>query len=395
MRHSPLPIAVLYGGLNLLLVFQMLIFENARSAAAADGPAEVKLAALNASLYRGQSGELLSELKSGNCVQAKKLASIIQTVRPDVLMLSEIDGEDQLATVRAFHDQYLAIGQAGLAPLQYQYVYQSSVNTGLASGLDINNNGKTDDPEDAWGFGRYHGQYAFAILSRYPIDHASIRTFQHLRWSQMPRALRPTHPTSGMPYFSSAVWTQLRLSSKNHVDVPIQFGEKIIHLLGSHPTPPVFDGPEDRNGCRNHDEIRFWGDYLTEGASGYIQDDQGRTGGLSPQSSFVVMGDLNADPLNGEARRAAIRGLLQHPRVVDPHPTSPGALGDSAKVQGDTSEMAEATAAFRFGNLRIDYVLPSVDLQVIDSGVFWPAKNDARAHWLDATDHHLVWVVVK
>ena len=53
-----------------------------------------------------------------------------------------------------------------------------------------------------------------------------------------------------------------RLSSKSHWDVPIRIGRETVHFLVSHPTPPVFDGPEDRNGTRNHDEIRFWADYV-------------------------------------------------------------------------------------------------------------------------------------
>ena len=54
----------------------------------------------------------------------------------------------------------------------------------------------------------------------------------------------------------------LRLSCKIHWDVPVQIGSETVHFLVSHPTPPAFDGPEDRNGRRNHDEIRFWADYI-------------------------------------------------------------------------------------------------------------------------------------
>ena len=47
---------------------------------------------------------------------------------------------------------------------------------------------------------------------------------------------------------------------------PIDVGRgRDVHFLVSHPTPPVFDGPEDRNGRRNFDEIRFWADYITPG----------------------------------------------------------------------------------------------------------------------------------
>lgn len=52
--------------------------------------------------------------------------------------------------------------------------------------------------------------------------------------------------------------------------------------------------------------------------------------------------------------------------------------------------------------LRLDYVLPSRDLTVVGSGVFWPASGEPGREWLaDAadieraeysSDHRLVWV---
>ena len=63
------------------------------------------------------------------------------------------------------------------------------------------------------------------------------------------------------------------MSSKSHWDVPIDVNGKVIHLLASHPTPPVFDGDEERNGTKNHDEVRFWLDYVTPNNSDYIYED--------------------------------------------------------------------------------------------------------------------------
>lgn len=108
----------------------------------------IKLATFNASLYREHRGELLAELTSRACDQAKKIAAVIQTVRPDVLLLNEIDGNDDLATVRSLRDNYFAVGQFGLEPLDYSYFYQPTVNTGVASGIDLNRNDSASDPED-------------------------------------------------------------------------------------------------------------------------------------------------------------------------------------------------------------------------------------------------------
>jgi hypothetical protein len=49
------------------------------------------------------------------------------------------------------------------------------------------------------------------------------------------------------------------------------------------------------------------------------------------------------------------------------------------------------------GNMRVDYVLPSADLAVCASGVYWPTQDDpafARVNDDAATssDHRLVWV---
>ena len=106
-----------------------------------------------------------------------------------------------------------------------------------------------------------------AVFSKYPIDTAGARTFQTFRWADMPGALLPIDPATGQSWYSPAELEVVRLSSKSHWDVPIQIGSgRPVHFLVSHPTPPVFDGPEDRNGRRNFDEIRFWADYVPRSA---------------------------------------------------------------------------------------------------------------------------------
>ena len=133
----------------------------------------------------------------------------------------------------------------------------------------------------------------------------------------MPGALLPDDPSTVAPadWYSPAELNVFRLSSKSHWDLPIQLGKKTVHFLVSNPTPPVFDGPEDRNGTRNHDEIRFWADYITPGKSGYIYDDDGAFGGLKPGELFVIAGDENSDPLDGDSIPGSIQQLTEHPLV--------------------------------------------------------------------------------
>ena len=237
-----------------------------------------------------------------------------------------------------------------------------------------------------------------AVLSRHRILAGEIRTFRELQWSAMPEATRPEG------FYPEDVWSKLRLSSKSHWDVPIGVSDKRIHLLCSHPTPPVFDGPEDRNGCRNHDEIRFWVDYLTPSKSDWIVDDKGARGGLAENADFVLLGDLNCDPVDGEGQRDALLALLAHPRVRDPQPRSEGAVeektvewGANATQKGDpafdTGDFEDVPGKGP-GNLRVDYVLLSRTLDAAGQAVFWPRDFMAASRLVEASDHLLVWVDV-
>jgi hypothetical protein len=243
----------------------------------------------------------------------------------------------------------------------------------------------------------------------YPIDTANARTFQTFLWKDMPGARLPDDPNTAAPadWYSPAELNIFRLSSKSHWDLPILIGGKTVHFLVSHPTPPVFDGPEDRNGTRNFDEIRFWADYITPGRSGYIYDDAGNFGGLKPGELFVIAGDQNSDPLDGDSIPGAIQQLIEHPLVNTKFtPSSPGAVQQSALQGGanlthrsdpqfDTADFADTAP----GNLRADYVLPRKSLQIVDGAVFWPLNTDplfqpVGVFPFPSSDHRLVWIDV-
>ncbi|TVP95631.1 MAG: endonuclease/exonuclease/phosphatase family protein [Planctomycetaceae bacterium] len=329
----------------------------------------------------------------GNDPQLMLAAAIIQQIRPDVLLIQEIDYDEAGENVSLFLRRYLAVSQQDQVPLEYPHVVSEPVNTGLPSGLDLNQNGELGDPEDAWGYGRYPGQYGMALLSRLPIARERLRSFQKFRWQQMPGNHIPDGREGRPDWYPAEIAERLRLSSKSHLDIPLLWGDRTVHVLASHPTPPVFDGPEDRNGRRNHDEIRLWADYIRGGDSaGYLVDDQGRRGGLAAEGEFVIMGDLNSDPDQGERFDgvAPIRMLLDHERVQDPRPGSRGGL---ATLRDRPADQA-AVATSHFG--RLDYVLPSRGLRVTDCGVYWPALDEPHADRVGddrrSSDHRLVWV---
>ncbi|MEA5522235.1 choice-of-anchor I family protein [Limnoraphis robusta] len=378
----------------------------------------MRFATFNASLNRNTAGQLITDLTRPDNEQAQDIAEIIQQVNPDVLLINEFDynAENPEQAINFFRDNYLEIGQNGATPVEYEYVYVAPSNTGVVSEFDLDNNGATVTTpgadgygNDALGFGNFPGQFGMVLLSKYPIDTENVRTFKNFLWKDMPENLLPDDPATPEPndkWYSAEELAELPLSSKSHWDVPIEVDGEMIHVLVSHPTPPTFDGEEDRNGRRNHDEIRFWSDYVTPGAGDYIydDDDEAPTGGLTEGSAFVIMGDQNADPLDGDSTNDAILQLLENPNIqgsatdINITPDSNGGVvaatdqaGANVGQQGnpafDTADFGDEAP----GNLRVDYVLPSTNLVIDDAQVFWPAPGTPGSELVAASDHRLVF----
>lgn len=360
---------------------------------------KVRFATFNIAMGLESEGELYNRLLSGNDDALKKVASIIQQVRPDVLLLNEFDRFELDASL-VFINQYLGKPQFGNDPISYNHALDGAVNTGEESGLDLNGNGVLAEPQDAWGFGRFEGQYGMLVLSRFPLN--LNRSFRHFKWKDMPNALAPVRE-DGAAWYPEDVWDKFRLSSKSHWDVDVKINGESVHFLVSHPTPPVFDGPEDHNGTRNHDEIRFWADYIDPKRSAYIYDDSGLNGGLPGNTRFVIAGDLNADPVDGDSTGGAIHQLLQHPKIDSScEPRSSGGT-EASELQGGKNlehkgNPAADTGDFNdkyTGNMRIDYVLPSATLKVVGCGVFWPSEGQPGHELVGVSDHRLVWVDIE
>lgn len=85
-------------------------------------------------------------------------------------------------------------------------------------------------------------------------------------------------------------------------------------------------------------EIRFWTDYIDYTKSSYIYDDNEwdsasntmpnhPRGGLKKYKRFIIIGDQNCDPVDGDATLAAINDLLDSVYTdTSLTPTSSGAL---------------------------------------------------------------------
>lgn len=309
---------------------------------------------------------MLRDILRGDDPQVEAVVSIVVDAQPDILLLTDFDHDVSHMALTAF--------RAGLRNkgLDFPHLFAPPQNAGRDSGLDLDGDGRLHEPEDAFGYGEFTGAGSMALLSRFPILADEARDFADFLWRDVPGSL-----IDGAE-LSEAAREGHRLSSKAHWVVPVDVAGHVLNLMAFHASPPVFDGAEDRNGRRNHDEIAFWRHYL-----------DGAFGPVAP-GAFVVLGDANLDPFDSDGRHIAIRNLLGDARLQDPQPSSP--LAAQEQTPGHSGDPALDTANWDDpvpGNLRVDYVLPSADLTVIDSGVIWPLPGSRAAQ---ASRHGLVWV---
>lgn len=336
----------------------------------------MRIATFSAALSRDGPGLLLRDILSGEDPQVAASVAVIGAVDPDILLLTEFDYDHGGAALSALAEQLKAQGQG------YPHQLVLRPNAGMASGHDMDGDGRLGEPEDAQGYGWFAGDGGMALLSRRPIG--DVRDLSGLLWAELPGATLPTGPDGG-PFPARAAQAVQRLSSTGHWVVELQDGPTLLAFAA---TPPVFDGPEDRNGLRNADEVRLWPVLLSGGL------------GAVPEGPVVLLGRANLDPVDGEGRHEVMRDLLAHPRLQDPAQKSAG--GAAAADAEHLGDPALDTADWRDGapgNLRVDYVLPDAALRVTGGGVFWPAPDDPRAALLGegglgAGPHRLVWVDV-
>ncbi|QFS84612.1 hypothetical protein FIU97_17780 [Roseivivax sp. THAF40] len=297
----------------------------------------LRIATWHVPLTRKGPGLLLRDLMRAEDADLAAAIAEIDALDADILLLTDIDYDQGLAALSALNDR-LAV--------PYPELFARLPNTGMRTGRDMDGNGALAEPRDAQGYGWYAGEGGMAVLSRWPLR--LIADASDMLWEAVPESRMPEDdPGRGVQ----------RLSSAGHWLLEAGQGDGGITLMAFHATPPIFDGPEDRNGLRNHDEIAFWG---------YLLD--GRLAIPPPTGPFVIFGDANLDPARGEGRRAAIRSLLDHPRLTDPHPGAASALWPET-----------------LGALRLSYVLPSRDLELTEAGTRTPgaATGPHGAVWID------------
>ncbi len=334
----------------------------------------IRVASFNVELQRDGPGLLLRDIRRARDPQIRAVTNVIASTAPDILALQGFDWDYDNVALAAFAETLAAAGVA------YPYRYAPRPNTGLISELDLDGDGRRGGPGDAQGYGWFSGRGGMAVLSRLPILMDRTRDLSALIWRDMPGAILPVH-RDGTPFPSPEAQAIQRLSSTGHWIVPVRLPDgSTLSLLTFQAGPPVFDGPEDRNGRRNHDEILLWR-WVLDGVFG-----------PAPKQRYVLAGGTNLDPNDSDGRREAMTLLLEDARFQDVSPRSEGAA--RAGGQGHRGDDALDTVDWpRVGRLRVDYVLPSPDWRVLGAGVYWPAPDQAgHADALAASRHRLVWV---
>ncbi len=289
-----------------------------------------------APLSRDGPGLLLRDLINNNDPQLTAVQDLIAQADAEILVLTDFD-----------YDAFGYAASALIANLEergalYPHHFAIEPNSGLQTGYDLDQNGKFGEPRDAQGYGRFLGDGGILILSRCPLS--LVEDYSKLLWRDFANNRFP-------PETPEEIKSAQRLSSSVHlvlnVDCTPQFALAVFAA-----TPPVFDGPEQRNDRRNADEISLWTKWVE-----------------ARSSPFVIAGNANLDPNKGEGYREAMQSLLSSETITDPL-----AYQDTAFWPTDFG-----------GTLRVSYVLPSRDFEVVAAGVM---------HTQEIGPHGFVWAKI-
>lgn len=319
------------------------------------GADTLRIATYHTELSRKGPGVLLRDILAGRDAQVQAVLDVIVRVDADVILLLDVDWDFENRAVEAL--------KSALADRNAPYPHHVAAqpNTGLPSGFDLDGNERLGEGRDALGYGRFTGDGGMVLLSRLPFgdvsDHSAALWSDH---SAVARDVLPDGADTVVPLANVAQWV-----------VPLTVAGAEITLITLAANTPVFDGPEDRNGLRNADELAYVAELAAE------------------HDTPVVLGRGNIDPVDGQGIRGAMEALLTHPSLQDTMPRGNG--GGGVDHRGDPAlDTVEWDGP---GPLRVDYVLPARGLRVVASGVVWPALDDPFAGTVaTASRGRAVWV---
>lgn len=332
--------------------------------------------------------------------QATAAAEVLARFAPDVVNINELQYDIQGVPTSSSPGQpkadakpgtfggaaenakRLADRVRGVDPTaDYPYVIQTLGNSGFL--WEGSNNGSA--VFDLRGWGEWRGRFNTAILSKWPILEDQIRVIADFAWEDLPDNLIAQMETEqgltvpqGWPLFEKCLNV-----------IPVQIGDEVVHFVLLHPVTPVYDVI---NTYRNHDELHALQLFL-----------EGKLPGVDPLpegAKYVVIGDLNADPEDGDGIEGSIQQVLDHPGLTAFFPEGHGTkysngarntyLGGCGLDDGSTVD--DPTTHFQ---LQLDYLLPSKTLGTPTGGeVFFPDFKTAKDDFdlaCRASDHRFVY----
>lgn len=324
-------------------------------AGAAAAQDHIRLALYHTGLGRTGPGLLLRDIRRAQS-DVLIVRDTLVTLAPDVVVLLDFDWDLNGVALAAFADLLMVAGH----PLPHRLAPRP--NSGIATGIDLDGDGRLGTADDAQGWGRFAGAGGMAVLSRWPLERGAMIDHTAYLWRDLPGARLPRRDDRLFP--DPAVFEIQRLASVGAWEIAIRIGTHPLTILAAHAGPPVFGGAENRNFNRNADETAFWR-YRLDGRLG-----------PDPKPPFVLLANTNLDPDDGDGDHAQIRALLTHPALQDPRPAA--TLPTSGAISTATANWPDGPGA-----LRVDYALPSAGLRVLDSGLIWPSPT---------APHAVVWV---
>ena len=135
------------------------------------GPAAadpLRIATWDPGLSRDGPGLLLRDITARD-PQVVAAAQVIAHAAPDAILLTGLDWDLDNRALTAFAGLLAEQGHA----MPHHHATQS--NRGMATGVDLDGDGRAGQPRDAQGYGAFTGQAGLAVLSRHALGDAVER----------------------------------------------------------------------------------------------------------------------------------------------------------------------------------------------------------------------------
>ena len=238
---------------------------------------------------------------------------------PDVLLVNEFDYVEGGEAAELFRENYLEVAQNGARRSSTRTTSSRPSTPACPAGFDLNNNGTVGGGNDAFGLRRVprpvrHGRL-LEVPDRRPTASARSRSSSgrtcRARCCPTTRPRR-SRPTGTRPRSSTVCGCRRRATGTCRSGS----ADDTVHFLVS---PPDAAGlrrrPRTATAPATSTRSGFWADYVRPAAAATSTTTRAGTAACGRGARFVIAGDQNSDPLDGDSVAGAIQQLLDNPRV--------------------------------------------------------------------------------